>query len=88
LWSIAKLREQQWADAAKGFGWLDQGRSRLGLTALAPFSLVSLARAQVALGQAAEARQTYRRFLALWKDADPDVPMLVQAREEFAKLGS
>jgi len=28
----------------------------------------------------------YQDFLALWKDADPDVPLLKKARQEYAKL--
>jgi hypothetical protein len=28
----------------------------------------------------------YQNFLALWKDADPDVPLLLQAKAEYAKL--
>ena len=34
------------------------------------------------------ARKSYQDFLAIWKDADPDIPILVQARREYAKLGS
>jgi tetratricopeptide (TPR) repeat protein len=34
----------------------------------------------------AKARIAYQDFLALWKDADPDVPILVQAKAEYAKL--
>jgi hypothetical protein len=34
----------------------------------------------------AAARKAYQDFLALWKDADPDVPVLQQARAEYAKL--
>ena len=33
------------------------------------------------------ARKSYQDFLAIWKDADPDIPILVQARREYAKLG-
>ena len=33
-----------------------------------------------------KARAPYRDFLALWKDADPDVPILIQAKAEYAKL--
>jgi hypothetical protein len=29
---------------------------------------------------------TYKNFLTLWKDADPDVPILKQAKSEYAKL--
>ncbi len=31
-------------------------------------------------------RSAYKDFLALWKDADPDIPILKQAKAEFAKL--
>jgi hypothetical protein len=37
-------------------------------------------------GDAAKARAAYRGFLALWKDADPDVPILKEAKAEYAKL--
>jgi hypothetical protein len=32
------------------------------------------------------ALKAYKEFLALWKDADPDVPILKQAKAEYAKL--
>ena len=48
--------------------------------------MATLARVQAELGQKEEARKSYQNFFDLWKDADPDVPLLVQAREEFAKL--
>ncbi len=47
---------------------------------------VGLARAYVLQGDTAKARSTYRDFLALWKDADPDIPLLKQAQAEYAKL--
>jgi hypothetical protein len=34
----------------------------------------------------AKARTAYQDFLALWKDADPDIPILKQAKAEYAKL--
>jgi len=34
----------------------------------------------------AKARTAYQDFFALWKDADPDVPILKQAKAEYAKL--
>ena len=45
-----------------------------------------LARAYVMLGDSAKARAAYQDFLASWKDADPDVPLLKQAQAEYAKL--
>jgi hypothetical protein len=37
-------------------------------------------------GEKGKSRAAYQDFLALWKDADPDVPMLKQAQAEYAKL--
>ena len=37
-------------------------------------------------GDAGRAKAAYDDFLVLWKDADPDVPVLIQARSEYAKL--
>jgi len=53
---------------------------------LIPLSHVGLARAQVLAGDTAAARKAYQDFFALWKDADPDVPILIEARREYAKL--
>jgi len=37
-------------------------------------------------GESAKAKSTYKDFLTLWKDADPDIPILKEAKEEYAKL--
>jgi hypothetical protein len=37
-------------------------------------------------GDSVKARTAYQDFLALWKDADPDVPVLIAAKAEYAKL--
>jgi len=37
-------------------------------------------------GDTAKARTVYQDFLALWKDADADIPVLVAAKSEYAKL--
>jgi hypothetical protein len=37
-------------------------------------------------GDSAKARAAYNDFFTLWKDADPDIPILVSAKSEFAKL--
>jgi hypothetical protein len=37
-------------------------------------------------GDTDKARAMYREFLALWKDADPEIPILKQAKAEYAKL--
>jgi hypothetical protein len=47
---------------------------------------VGLARAAVQAGDSAQAKQAYSDFLALWKDADADIPLLIEARKEYAAL--
>jgi hypothetical protein len=37
-------------------------------------------------GDSAKARTAYQDFLALWKDADRDIPILITAKAEYAKL--
>jgi hypothetical protein len=37
-------------------------------------------------GDAAKARTAYQDFFVLWKDADPDLPILISAKSEYAKL--
>jgi tetratricopeptide (TPR) repeat protein len=47
---------------------------------------LGLGRSYVLSGDTAKARGAYQDFLALWKDADPDIPILNQAKAEYAKL--
>ncbi len=47
---------------------------------------LGLARAYAMAGDYAKAKTAYQDFLALWKDADPDVPILKQAKADYAKL--
>jgi tetratricopeptide (TPR) repeat protein/predicted Ser/Thr protein kinase len=47
---------------------------------------LGLARAHALSGDAGAARTAYQDFFALWKDADPDIPVLKQAKSEYEKL--
>ena len=47
---------------------------------------LQLGRAYVVAGDNVKAKTAYQDFLALWKDADPDLPVLKRARTEYAKL--
>jgi hypothetical protein len=49
-------------------------------------SHLGLARAAAVTGDAAAARTAYDAFFAAWRDADADVPVLRQARAEYARL--
>ena len=47
---------------------------------------LGLARTHALSGDTAKAKSAYQDFFALWKDADPDIPILKQAKAEYAKL--
>jgi tetratricopeptide (TPR) repeat protein len=60
-----------------------------GIEALSPvyaLARLGLGRAYALQGETTKARTAYQDFLAFWKDADPDVPILKQAKEEYEKL--
>jgi hypothetical protein len=40
------------------------------------------------MGGNASARKSYEEFLAIWKNADPDIPIYKQAKAEYAGLSS
>ena len=86
IWTIAQMQMKNWTAALKGLEFMTSEKQRQGLSAHAAFAYASLARVQMELGQKEDARKSYQKFFDLWKDADPDVPLLIQAREEFAKL--
>jgi eukaryotic-like serine/threonine-protein kinase len=54
---------------------------------LAPLAHLQLGRAYAMQGDTAKARVAYQDFLTLWKGADPDIPILKQARAEYAMIG-
>jgi eukaryotic-like serine/threonine-protein kinase len=47
---------------------------------------LGLARAYALQGDTAKAKAAYQDFLALWKDADPNIPIFIAAKAEYAKL--
>jgi eukaryotic-like serine/threonine-protein kinase len=47
---------------------------------------LQLGRAYVMAGDSAKAKTAYQDFFTLWEDADPDIPILKQAKAEYAKL--
>jgi serine/threonine protein kinase/tetratricopeptide (TPR) repeat protein len=53
---------------------------------IGPLSHLGLARARVLSGDIAGARTAYQDFFAAWKNADADLPVLIQAKAEYAKL--
>jgi serine/threonine protein kinase/tetratricopeptide (TPR) repeat protein len=82
----AQLRARAGADAAAQFQKILDHR---GVGPSSPFyalAQLGLARGASLSGDAAKSRRAYQDFLALWKDADPDVPILKEAQQEYARL--
>ncbi len=47
---------------------------------------LQIGRAYAMQGDTVKAKAAYQDFLTLWKDADPDIPILIAAKAEYAKL--
>jgi tetratricopeptide (TPR) repeat protein/predicted Ser/Thr protein kinase len=58
----------------------------VGNEPIAALAHLGLARSYALAADVPKSRAAYNDFLALWKDADPDVPILMQAKSEYAKL--
>ncbi len=56
------------------------------LPALFPLTHLGLVRASAQTGDTSKNRQAYRDFFALWKYAEPDLPMLIEAKKEFDRM--
>lgn len=86
---IIELNDGRPAEAAASFRRALEKRSRLDPTmaVMAPSALL-LGRAEAELGNVAAARAAYEDGFKIWEKADPDLPALVRARAEFAKLGT
>jgi len=82
----AYLLLHQGKEAASEFQKLLDHRTMLGNSPLASLARLNLGRAYTLQGDSAKARAAYQDFFALWKDADPDIPVLKQAKSEYAKL--
>ena len=85
----------------RGFAYLQLGEGRLaaaefqklldhkglvGTDVIGVLAHLQIARAQKMMGDEASARKSYEDFLARWKDAEPDIPILIAAKSEYAKL--
>jgi tetratricopeptide (TPR) repeat protein len=86
LRGLMELRAGNGAAAAAHFQRI---MDRPFILAVSPFHAlahVQQARAHVLVGDTAKATKAYEQFFAIWKDADADVPLLLEARAEYARL--
>ena len=86
LRGLAYLLQHQGSEAATEFQRILDHPGLVGMNSQRALAHLGLARAYAMQGDAARARAAYQDFLTLWKDADPDIPLLKQAKAEYAKL--
>ena len=86
LRGLAYLLLRQGNEAATEFQKISDHRGVVGNEHIGALARLGLARAYVLQGDTTKARAVYQDFLTLWKDADPDIPILKEAKAEYAKL--
>ena len=72
--------------AAAEFQKFFDHRGLVGNFSWAVLSHLQIGQAYALSEDKVKAKAAYQDFLTLWKDADPDIPMLKQAKAEYAKL--
>jgi len=82
----AFLGSKQGAKAAAEYQKILDHRGVAPLDVTYNLSHLGLGRAYALQGNAAAAKSAYQDFFAAWKDADPDLPVLKQAKAEYEKL--
>ncbi len=82
----AYLKAGRGADAVQAFQRMLEVKDFAGIDPLMPLANLGLARAYALAGDKARSRVAYQDFLGLWKDADSDLPLLREARSEYAKV--
>jgi eukaryotic-like serine/threonine-protein kinase len=82
----AYLKSKQPDKAAAEFQKILDFRGREATSELIPMAQLHFARAYAMQNDSVKARSAYQDFLAMWKDADPDIPILIAAKAEYAKL--
>ncbi|HMK23534.1 MAG TPA: tetratricopeptide repeat protein, partial [Terriglobales bacterium] len=88
LRGLAYLKAGRNSEAAAEFRKFQDYRGLVVNFSLGALARLQLARAYAAAGDTAKAKAAYQDFINLWKDADPDpdIPILQQAKAEYAKL--
>jgi len=83
---LAFLQQRAGTEAMAEFQKIIDHRGVVATSPLYPLAHLGLARAAALTSDVAKARKAYQDFFALWKDADQDVPVLIEARKEYEKL--
>ena len=83
---MAYLKLNKGAEAAAEARKILDHRGEAPLSLLGPLAQLHVARASVMQGDTTKARQSYQDFFALWKSADQDIPIFIEAKKEYEKL--
>ncbi len=83
---LAYLKGRQGSEAAQEFQKILSLRNVAATDYVLSFAQLGLARAYVSQGDSEKGRTANQDFFALWKDADSDIPILREAKAEYAKL--
>ena len=83
---LAYLAAHQGREAAIEFQNILDARNIVVSDPIGALARLQLGRAFALSGDKAKARTAYQDFLLLWKDADADIPILKQAKSEYARL--
>lgn len=86
LRGLAYLQLKQGDKAAAEFQKLVDHKAVISPSPMSGLAKLGIARKLAISGDSAKARTAYQDFFASWKDADPDLPILHQAKAEYAKL--
>jgi tetratricopeptide (TPR) repeat protein len=86
LRGLAYLGQRSGVQARAEFQFIQDHKSLDAFSPFYPLARLGLARAYVASGDMEKAHKTYEDFFVLWKDADADLPILIQAKKEYAGL--
>ena len=76
----------QGAEAAREFQKILDHRAIVVSDPIGALAHLQLGRAFVLSGDTGKAKTAYNDFLTLWQDADPDIPILKQAKAELTRL--
>ena len=82
----AYLQLRMGTEAVAEFQKIVSHRGMAARSSLFPLAYLGMGRGYVVAGDMANARMGYEEFLEIWKNADADIPILVQARAEYAGL--
>jgi tetratricopeptide (TPR) repeat protein len=82
----ALVAAHRYGEAAAEFQKILDHRGIVGSDPIGALAHVQLGRAFALSGDTIKAKAAYQDFLTLWKDADPDIPILRQAKAEYATL--